>query len=210
MSTQPGHQLWVCAVCTSTQSVSKQTKHHATQWLLFTFLVVCWCLINGNGDCLLTYRSNFVAHPLTARFLAVLKHFYFLSFIPSDIVFHSLHFSLAIFIVRRPWTSDGGAIANDWLIDWLIDLVYSVTKEEEFRRRREAMVAQQRREAVNVLRRLDEMRRSQPRLTNGDIVSTPCSIVTAVSHLGPPVLAGTLIKSIGAEVYSPHVLADGK
>ena len=88
--------------------------------------------------------------------------------------------------------------------------MYSVTKEEEFRRRREAMVAQQRREAVNVLRRLDEMRRSQPRLTNGDIVSTPCSIVTAVSHLGPPVLAGTLIKSIGAEVYSPHVLADGK
>jgi len=43
-----------------------------------------------------------VAHPLTARFVAVLKHFYFLSFIPSDIVFYSLHFSLAIFIVRRP------------------------------------------------------------------------------------------------------------
>jgi len=36
-------------------------------------------------------------------------------------------------------------------------------KEEEFRRRREAMVAQQRREAVSVLRRLDEMRRSQLR-----------------------------------------------
>ena len=45
---------------------------------------------------------NFVAHPLTARFVVVLKHFYFLSFIPSDIVFYSLHFSLAIFIVRRP------------------------------------------------------------------------------------------------------------
>jgi len=48
------------------------------------------------------YRSNFVARPLTARFVSVLKHFYFLSFIPSDIVFYSLHFSLAIFIIRRP------------------------------------------------------------------------------------------------------------
>ena len=64
------------------------------------------------------YRPNFVAHPLTARFVAVLKHFYCLSFIPSDIVFYSMHFSLAYFIARRPWTSDGGAIANDWLIDW--------------------------------------------------------------------------------------------
>ena len=45
---------------------------------------------------------NFVAHPLTARFVAVLKHLYFLSFIPRDIVFYSLHFSLAIFVVRSP------------------------------------------------------------------------------------------------------------
>jgi len=37
----------------------------------------------------------------TARFVAVLKHFYFLNFIPSDIVFYSLYFSLAYFIVRR-------------------------------------------------------------------------------------------------------------
>jgi len=87
--------------------------------------------------------------------------------------------------------------------------MYSVMKEEEFRRRREAMVAQQRREAVNVLRRLDEMRRSQPRPTNGDIVSTQCSVVTTISHLGQPVLASTLINSIGAEVYSPCVRADG-
>jgi len=42
----------------------------------------------------------------------------FLSFIPSDIAFYSLYFSLAYFIVRRPWKSDGGAIANDWLIDY--------------------------------------------------------------------------------------------
>ena len=31
----------------------------------------------------------------TPRFVAVLKHFYFQSFIPSDIVLSSLHFSLA-------------------------------------------------------------------------------------------------------------------
>ena len=60
-------------------------------------------LCQRNGLLFFTlYRSNFVAHPLTARFVAVLKHFHFLSFIPSDIVFYSLHFSLAIFIVRRP------------------------------------------------------------------------------------------------------------
>jgi len=46
------------------------------------------------------------------------KQFYFLRCIPSDIVFYSLYFSLAYFIVRRPWTSDGDAVANDWLIDW--------------------------------------------------------------------------------------------
>jgi len=73
------------------------------------------------------YRSNFVEHPLTARFAAVLKHFYFLSFSPSDIVFYSLHFSLAIFIVRRPWTSDGGRHSK-WLIDWLIVYCYSRTR----------------------------------------------------------------------------------
>jgi len=37
---------------------------------------------------------------LQARFVAVLKHFYFLSFICSDIVFYSLHFSLAYYILR--------------------------------------------------------------------------------------------------------------
>jgi len=51
---------------------------------------------------LFTGRISSHIDPLTARFVAVLKHFYFLSFIPSDIVFYSLHFSLAIFIVRRP------------------------------------------------------------------------------------------------------------
>jgi len=48
------------------------------------------------------YRPNFVAHPLIARLVAVLKHFfYFLSFIPSDNVglFYSLNFSLAYFII---------------------------------------------------------------------------------------------------------------
>ena len=46
------------------------------------------------------YRSNFVAHPLTARFVAVLKHFYFLSFIPSDIVLFTAFF-VSYFIVRQ-------------------------------------------------------------------------------------------------------------
>jgi len=48
-----------------------------------------------------------IAHTLKtyeaiASTFTALKHFYFLSFIPSDIVFYSLHFSLASFIVRRP------------------------------------------------------------------------------------------------------------
>ena len=53
-----------------------------------------------------------------------LKHFYFRSFIPSDIVFYSLYFSLAYFVVLllgAPERRMGGAIANDWLIDSLID-----------------------------------------------------------------------------------------
>ena len=37
-----------------------------------------------------------------SSFCSRLKTFYFLSFIASDIVFYSLHFSLANFIVRRP------------------------------------------------------------------------------------------------------------
>jgi len=45
------------------------------------------------------YRPNFVAHPLTDCFVADLRHFYFLSFIPRDIVFYSLYLSLAYFIV---------------------------------------------------------------------------------------------------------------
>ena len=68
---------------------------HTNVWLTVHFLLRN--LLHGT-----LYRSNFVAQPLTARFIAVLKHFYFLRFIPSDIVFYSLHFSLAIFIVRRP------------------------------------------------------------------------------------------------------------
>ena len=68
---------------------------HTNAWLTVHFLLRD--LLHGT-----LYRSNFVAHPLTARFVAVLKHFYFLSFIPSDVVFYSLHFSLAIFIARRP------------------------------------------------------------------------------------------------------------
>jgi len=74
---------------------------HTKVWLAVHFLLRD--LLHG-----ILYRSNFVAHPLTARFVAVLKHFYFLIFIPSDIVFYSMHFSLAYFIARRPWTSDGG------------------------------------------------------------------------------------------------------
>jgi len=45
-----------------------------------------------------------------------LKHFYFRSFIPSDIVFYSLYFSLAYFVVLllgAPERRMGGAIAND-------------------------------------------------------------------------------------------------
>jgi len=49
-----------------------------------------------------TYRSNFVAHPLTARFVVVLKHF------PSDSVFYSLYCSSAYFSVRRLWMSERG------------------------------------------------------------------------------------------------------
>ena len=60
-----------------------------------------------------------------------------------------------------------------------------------------------------MLRRLDKIRRSQPQPTNDDIVSTQCSVITAVSHLDQPVLAGTLINNIEAEVYSPRALADG-
>jgi len=66
-------------------------QEHTNVWLTVHFLLPD--LPRGT-----LYRSNFVAHPLTARFVAVLKHFYFLSFIPSDNVFYSLHFSLAIFI----------------------------------------------------------------------------------------------------------------
>jgi len=42
-------------------------------------------LASGCLECCTLYRSNFIAHSLTARFVAALKHFYFLSFIPSDI-----------------------------------------------------------------------------------------------------------------------------
>ena len=47
------------------------------------------------------------------------------------IVFCSLYFSLAYFMARRPWTSDGGAIANDWLIDWLTDWLYIIEYFED-------------------------------------------------------------------------------
>ena len=57
--------------------------------------------------------------------LFVLKHFYFITFIPSDIVFYSLYFSLAYFIVMRPWTSDRGRYSKCSLIDWLIDIFSS-------------------------------------------------------------------------------------
>jgi len=63
-------------------------NEHTNVWLTVHFLLRD--LLHGT-----LYRSNFGAHPLTARFVAVLKHFYFLSFIPSDTVFYSLHFSLA-------------------------------------------------------------------------------------------------------------------
>ena len=57
------------------------------------------------------YRSNLVArHALTARFVAVSKDFYFT---PGDIVFYSLYFSLAYFIVSSPERRMGGAVAND-------------------------------------------------------------------------------------------------
>ena len=46
-------------------------------------------------------QSNFVGHPLTARFEVAIKHFY------SQVLL------LAYLMVRRPWTSDGGCIAND-------------------------------------------------------------------------------------------------
>jgi len=68
---------------------------HTHVWLTVHF--VLRDLLHGT-----LYRSNFVAHPLTARFVAALKHFYFLSFIPSDIVLYLLYFSSAYFIVRRP------------------------------------------------------------------------------------------------------------
>ena len=50
-------------------------------------------------------RSNFVAHPLTARFVAVLKHFDFLSFIPIDIAFYSLQWRSRTF-GRLVWWSN--------------------------------------------------------------------------------------------------------
>ena len=101
---------------------------HTNVWLTVHFLLRD--LLHGT-----LYRSNFVAHPLTACFVAVLEHFYFLSFIPSDIAFYSLHFSLAIFIVRRPWTSDGGRHSK-LLIDWLIQRIKSSKAENLQRRQR--------------------------------------------------------------------------
>jgi len=59
------------------------------------------------------------------------------------------------------------------------------------------MVAQQRREAVNVLRRLDEMRRSQRRPTNGDIVSTVCSTLCTFACPRWPLMAVILLIRIG-------------
>jgi len=46
--------------------------------------------------------SNFVARPLTARFVAVLKHFHFPSFIPTDIVVYSLYFPSLILLFGTP------------------------------------------------------------------------------------------------------------
>ena len=63
---------------------------HTNVWLTVHFLLRD--LLHGT-----LYWSNFVAHALTARFVAILTHFYFLNFIPSDIVVYSLHFSLAYF-----------------------------------------------------------------------------------------------------------------
>jgi len=86
---------------------------HTNVWLTVHFLLRD--LLHGT-----LYWSNFVTHPLTARFVAVLKHFYFLSFIPSDIVFYSLHFSLAYFYCSAPLNVGwGGGRHSKWLIDWL-------------------------------------------------------------------------------------------
>ena len=57
-------------------------------------------------------------------------------------------------------------------------VVCGVFQEDEFRRRREAMIAQQRREAYNVLRQLEEMRSQPP---NG-IVSTVSLSVDYLHH----------------------------
>ena len=58
--------------------------------------------------------------------------------------------------------------------------MYNVCQEDEFRRRREAMIVQQRREAYNVLRQLEEMRSQPP---NG-IVSIICmSVICRYKHL---------------------------
>jgi len=56
---------------------------HTNIWLTVHFLLRQ--LLHGT-----LYWLNFVAHPLTAHFIAVLRHFYFLSFIPSDIVFYCI------------------------------------------------------------------------------------------------------------------------
>jgi len=84
--------------------------YHEHVWLTVHFLLrdlYCMNSLPVEFRCRSTYNSLIVV---------VLKHFCFL----SDIVFYSQYSSLAYFIVRRPWTSDGGAIANNWLIDFTI------------------------------------------------------------------------------------------
>ena len=108
-----GYYFQFCQVCSDDRlrSALRQdytlSYEHASIWLTVHFLLRD--LLRGTP-----YRSNFVAYPLIARFVVVLKHFYFLSFIPSDTVFYSLHFSLAYFLLLgAPERRMGGAIAND-------------------------------------------------------------------------------------------------
>jgi len=76
------------------------------------YLISWWVLVCAGWQRGTPYLSNFVAHPLTARFVVDIKHFYFLSFIPTVYFTHCVFVSL--FYCEA-------TLNVNWLIDWLID-----------------------------------------------------------------------------------------
>ena len=149
--TAPQYLAELCQVCSNDRLLSASRQDYivpcTNTWIFDRhFIFCCWTqcvkLLTGSTS-LLTWRRSGEAKLLlffancytlftftfTARLATVLKRFYFLSYIfnysANLLVLFSL--SLAYSTVRHHWTSEGGAIANYWLIGWLVGLLHCDT-----------------------------------------------------------------------------------